>query len=129
VPLFRRKNVQEIDPNERAPQTGVKYKDLLILGQLIDSGAELTQPRHVLHYVYVPSPTSATAAADEARAYGFEATVKDPLPAYPDQWLVLCERHDAVLDPEYVRTCGDWFEALAERHGGEYDGWEAAARP
>src|SRR5262245_50527400 len=99
------------------------------MGQLLQAGAQITEPRHVLHYVYVPSEAVAMTAADEVRSYGFEATVKEPLPDYPGQWLVLCERHDAVLDLDFVRSCGDWFDALAVRHGGEYDGWEAAARP
>jgi regulator of RNase E activity RraB len=129
VGLFRRKATATIDPDERAPQTGVKFKDLLILGQLIEAGAQLTEPRHVLHYLYFPSDAVAATAAAEARTYGFEVTVKEPLPEYPGQWLVLCERHDAVLDPDFVRTTGDLFDALAERHLGEYDGWEAAARP
>jgi hypothetical protein len=129
VALFRRKNVQEIDPDERSPQTGVKYKDLLVLGQLLDAGAQITQPRHVLHYIYVSDATTAAAAADDVRRYGFQGTVKEPPPEHGDHWLVLCERHDAVLDLEFVRTCGDWFDALAERYGGEYDGWEASARP
>jgi hypothetical protein len=27
--------------------------------------------------------------------------------------------------PEFVRESTDFFEALAARHAGEYDGWEA----
>ena len=127
--LFRRNAVQEIDLDERSPEAGVRLKDLLILAQLLEAGAQLTEPRHVLHYVYVPGAAAAAAAADEAFAYGFLANVREPSPGAPAQWLVLCERHDAVLDLDFVRDCGDWFEALAERHGGEYDGWEAAARP
>ena len=34
-----------------------------------------------------------------------------------------------VLHPELVRDNTDWFEALAERHGAEFDGWEAALDP
>jgi hypothetical protein len=33
---------------------------------------------------------------------------------------------DAVLTPDFVRDSTDFFEALAARHAGEYDGWEAS---
>jgi hypothetical protein len=58
VRLFRRREEEPADPNERSPELGLKFKDLAVLGQLIDAGAD--------------------------------------------------------------------FEALARRHGAEYDGWEAS---
>jgi hypothetical protein len=38
---------------------------------------------------------------------------------------VRCETH-AVTSPEFVRDSDDFFQGLAERQGGEYDGWEAS---
>jgi hypothetical protein len=125
--LFRRKREEQpLDLDERSPTTGLKHKDLLVLHQLMQAGADLKQPRHTVHYLYFASPEAATAASHEAEARGFEVEVRDPLPAYPGQWSLVCGQHGVVVDPPTVRDHGDLFDALAERHGGEYDGWEAS---
>ena len=124
--LFRRRKKEEIDLDSRSPQLGLKYKDLLVLEQLVKAGADVTQPRHVLHYLYLPDQERAGLAAEEAAAAGFEVTVREPLPQYPEQWTVVCERHDVVLQLETVRDTTDYFETLAGSHGGDYDGWEAS---
>ena len=33
----------------------------------------------------------------------------------------------AVTSPDFVREADDFFQRLADRHGAEYDGWEASA--
>ena len=126
MPLFRRRKKEEIDLESRSPQVGLKYKDLLVLEQLVKAGADVTQPRHVLHYLYFPDEDRAGLAAQEAASGGFEVSVREPLPQYPEQWTLVCERHDVVLQPETVRDTTDYFETLAESHGGDYDGWEAS---
>jgi hypothetical protein len=125
--FFRRKrDEQPLDLDERSPTTGLKHKDLLVLHQLMQAGADLKQPRHTVHYLYFTSPDAATAASHEAEARGFEVEVRDPLPDYPGQWSLVCGQHGVVVDPPTVRDHGDLFDALAERHCGEYDGWEAS---
>jgi hypothetical protein len=134
MPLFglgRKKpsNEEPIDPDVRSPQLGVRYKDLLILGQLIQHGADLTKPRHALYFLYFPSQEIAEAGAVEGRAAGYECTVRDPLPEHSGEWMLLCERQDAVLDPRRVIAADDLFQGIADRLGGDFDGWEAAAVP
>lgn len=131
MPLFGRKKQDDepVDPEARSPELGVKYKDLMLLGQLIQQGADLKQPRHALYYLYFPSLQAAEAGADDGRAAGYSCEVRDPLPQYPGQWSVVCERSDAVLDPTGVNAADDLFQGIADRLGGEFDGWEAAAQP
>ena len=125
--LFRRKRDEEpVDPNERSPQLGLRYKDLMVLDQLMKSGADLTATRHVLYYSYAPSQEVAQAMGREAREAGWEPEVREPLPDFPGQWGVICEKH-AVTSPDFVRDADDFFQGLADRHGAEYDGWEASA--
>ena len=126
MPLFRRRKKEEIDLESRSPQVGLKYKDLLVLEQLVKAGADVTQPRHVLHYLYFPDQDPAGRAAQEAAEGGFEVSVRAPLPDYPGQWTLVCERRDVVLELEAVRDTSDYFEGLAGSHGGVYDGWEAS---
>ena len=131
MPLFRRNKPddQPIDPDARSPELGVKNKDLALMGQLLQQGADLNLPRHALYYVYFPSKEAADAGADAGRAAGYACDVRDPLPEYPGQWLALCERSDAVLDPGGVNAADDLFQGIADRLGGDFDGWEAAAQP
>jgi regulator of RNase E activity RraB len=126
--LFSRRRGDDlpVDPDARSPQLGVKYKDLMLLDQLMKLGSDLTQPRHVIHFSYAPSAVAQGAMVAEAQARGFEVAAGEPLPEYPDDWPVRCE-HTVALHPELVRDNTDFFEELASRHGGVYDGWEAAA--
>jgi regulator of RNase E activity RraB len=129
VALFRKKHqADSVDPEARSPKTGIKYKDLEVVSQLVSHGADLAQPRHVLYYLFLSSAESASAAAADAEAHSFEATVAEPIPAYPGKWSVRCERRGVVLDPETIRGNGDFFDGLAAKYGGEYDGWEASVR-
>jgi hypothetical protein len=129
--LFKRNKKEHapVDPNDRSPQLGIKYKDLLVLGSLMQQGADLTRPRHALYYLYFSGRELAEAAAADGRAGGYQCEVRDPKPEYPGQWTVVCERPDAVLDPAGVIAADDLFQAMADRLGGEFDGWEAAGQP
>jgi regulator of ribonuclease activity B len=122
----RRRDDQPVDPEERSPQLGLKYKDLALLGQLQQAGADLAQPRHVIYFSYAPSREVAQAMGVEAGDAGFTVELGEPLPDYPGDWPVRCEATIALL-PEVVRGNTDFFEKLAARHAAEFDGWEAAA--
>ena len=124
--LFRRKPDDEpVDMNERSPQLGLRYKDLAVLDQLVKNGADLTESRHVIYYSYASDEQTAQAMRSEAETSGYEAAVRDPLPDFPGQWGVISETH-VVTSPDFVREGDDFFQALANRHGAEYDGWEAS---
>jgi len=122
----RNRDDEPVDLDERSPQLGVKYRDLLLMNEIGKMAADLSQPRHVVFYLYAASEDTGQAMAGEARVRGFEAEVREPLPEYPGRWAVVCETH-TVLTPDFVRESVDLFEGLAERHEAEYDGWEAAA--
>lgn len=125
MPLFRRRKGRKVDPDERSPKFGVKYKDLMVMNQLVEHGADLAQPREVVFYSYAPSPQVARLMASEAEVEGFDIEIREPLPQDPELWAVICQKQ-AVVDDIFVRGSVDFFEGLAARHGAEYDGWEAA---
>ncbi|WP_446218845.1 ribonuclease E inhibitor RraB [Micromonospora sp. IBHARD004] len=122
----RSRDDEPVDLNERSPRLGIKYGDLLLMNEIAKRAADLSQPRHVIFYLYAPSEDLGQLIAAEARAHGFEAEVREPLPENPASWAVVCDTH-VVLTPEFVRESVDLFEALAARHHADYDGWEAAA--
>jgi hypothetical protein len=123
---FKRNRDEPVDLDERSPQLGIKYRDLLLLDEISRTADDMSQPRHVLFYLDAQSQDAGQAIAAEARTHGFGAEVRWPLPEYPSRWAVVCETH-TVLTAHFVRESVDLFEDLAERHQAEYDGWEAAA--
>ena len=117
---------EPVDLEARSPDTGLKYKDIALLGEMMKQGADLSQPRHALYYLYFTTREAAEAATGDGRGAGYSCEVRDPLPQYPGQWSVVCERPDAVLDIAGVRLADDLFQGIADRLEGEFDGWEAA---
>ena len=125
--FFRRKRDDEpLDMEARSPELGIKYKDVSLLGLMVEQGADLSEPRHALYYLYFGSEDVATAAADEGRTAGYACEVSESGSDSKAQWLVLCQRPDALLSVDGVRKADDLFQGIADRHGGEFDGWEAA---
>jgi hypothetical protein len=126
MPLFRKRRAENpVDMNERSPQLGVRYKDLAVLDQLVKNGADLTESRHVIYYSYALSEETAQAMRREADTRGYEASVREALANFPGQWAMICETR-GVTSPDFVREADDFFQGLADRHGAEYDGWEAS---
>jgi hypothetical protein len=101
--------------------------DRLVVRQLEGRGADLSQPRHVLHFIYFPVETDARDAAEELDRAGYDATVTPPTDEIA-QWCVRAEAY-RVIGFTTVEGFRAWFEQLAAEFRGEYDGWEAAAKP
>lgn len=120
-----RRTPRESEIQRRLREHGLHEGDLLVARHLVANGADLAEPRHVLHFLYFPDDRAEHAAAD-ATGNGWEVTVAPPDGDVPT-WSVVCERMDVVLEPDGVRDTRLWFEALADEHGGTYDGWEASA--
>jgi Regulator of ribonuclease activity B len=103
----------------------------MILGQLSKVGADMEKPLEVLHYLYLPSQDFANRVAETLRAQGYQADPQlaaDAASNPPNPWLVLA-RVERVVNSESVESMRRTFEMLAAQYNGDYDGWEAAARP
>lgn len=100
--------------------------DKISLGQLQNAGADLTLPRHLLHFLYFGEEADAIQARDEISRTGWDTTVEQPDGS--SRWLVRAEAM-RVVDANTVRSYRAWFEDIAATCNGEYDGWEAAAKP
>ena len=61
----------------------------------------------------------------ELSGTGWNTDVREPLSG-TTEWSLVCDRSDYVLLPDAVLEDRSLFESLADRLGGEYDGWEAA---
>jgi hypothetical protein len=101
--------------------------DQMILAQLERAGADLRQPRHVIHYLYFDEEQPTHAAATTLDSAGFAITVRPPSDRIA-QWSTTAEA-TRVVDAQTIEPSRVWFEQLARTMQGKYDGWEAAARP
>ena len=101
--------------------------DKLVVRQLQGRGADLAQPRHVIHFLYASSKLAAERAAEAIRGAGWDATVDPPAEETGD-WIVRADGY-RIVDSATVGSHRSWFEQVATEHGCEYDGWEAAAKP
>jgi regulator of RNase E activity RraB len=100
--------------------------DRAVIAQLFQAGADLGKPRDVLYYLYFKSRDATEAAASDAAAHAFNVAIQEPLEGGTGAWSLTSERPAVVLDDATVRANTDYFEALAAKFGGEFDGWETS---
>jgi hypothetical protein len=101
--------------------------DALALRQLSGRGADLTKPRHVIHFLYFADEADARSAADAIAEGSWTTEVTAPTESLAE-WCVKADAH-RIVGPDTVAAFRTWFERVAAEHHGEYDGWEASAKP
>jgi hypothetical protein len=99
--------------------------DLEILETLEEHGADLSEPREVRVHLYFPSETQAEAAGEELTEAGYDVVAFEAA-GEEEPWHIRAAK-DLRVDRENLTGFRSHFDDLAERHGGEFDGWEAAA--
>ena len=100
--------------------------DAEVIDQLRAAGADLSQPREVRYYLYVPTEEQAHEVVDRV-ADGNRGIEVTPAATGTD-WLVLITEV-AVVDEATLEARRQEFESAVADVGGEYDGWEAAVDP
>jgi hypothetical protein len=97
--------------------------DRQVLDQLRKAGADLTRPTEVNFYLYFKDRQAADSAAAHASEGPLVAMVRRA--GDDSAWLCLVSGQmvptEAAIHANAVRLL-----ALAQAHGGDYDGWEAA---
>jgi hypothetical protein len=101
--------------------------DQIVVKQLRSLGADLSQPRHVRHFLYFEAQSNAQRAAEEIEQADYSTTIKAPSEEVP-VWTVEAEGF-RVIGPDTVAGFRAWFEHVAAECRGEYDGWEPARSP
>ena len=113
---------------DRPPADGEAAADRQVIEQLTAAGADLSQPREVVHYVHLPSRESAEAFAPMVANQGYAPEIREAAPESGDDirpWTVAATAH-TVVSEEGVAAARRVFTELAAEYGGAYDGWEAA---
>jgi hypothetical protein len=97
-----------------------------VLG-LLAAHRDLSSPRHWVHYLYFPDEASATSWAASIEASGWTLQAVEPAATGDGQWVVIPERHEAIVSPDAVKNARAYFEAVAAQvKNAEYDGWVAS---
>ena len=118
--------LEVLDSTERTEHEG----DQAVIDQLRRAGSNLQKPTDISLYVYVPTSASAVDAQIEILSNNYRAEVVLPLtrPDDPEgsrDFSVLTQIN-AIPSIENISAMRSFFSDLANRHGGIYDGWEAA---
>lgn len=112
--------------HHRPPKTP-QDADRLALRQLEGRGADLTLPRHMIHFLLFEQEADAHAASADIDEASWTTRVDPPTETLAE-WAVRIDGQ-RIVGPETVAAFRAQFEQLAAAHNGEYDGWEAAAKP
>ena len=96
-------------------------EDSTALAALISQG-NARASRRIKYFIYVPDQLSAEGCATVLRQNGF--SVESRLGADGVDWLVLAY-HAIGSDPDKLEQVSELAAVLAQKFGGEFDGWEA----
>ncbi len=103
-------------------------RDLAVLRRLKELGSDLSKPHTVDFFLYFPSEEQAKSAASEIEREGYAVRV-DCVP--PPWWRRLFSKpvwgcyvtKSMVPEEEAILERSAWFDGIAQRFCGEYDGW------
>ena len=104
--------------------------DLMLLDLMRKQGANFSNPFTLQHYLYLPSEEAAEDAAGDLRSLGYEVEVRRSAsnkPNDPVPWLALATE-GTLVDERAIEERREQFDSLAQKYGGDYDGWEAAVQ-
>jgi hypothetical protein len=93
-----------------------------VVTQLKRSGSNVQRPHKFDFYLYLPTEAEANRAAQALGAQGLSTQVRRA--AKGSTWLCLASGV-YVPDGPKLTELGHLFSSLAEKHRGEFDGWEA----
>jgi hypothetical protein len=96
--------------------------DAKTLKALAEAGSDLKKPHEINHWLYFSSEADARAAAADLSAAGFSIE-SVALSTDSKQWRVLALK-TIVPTLANVENTSSYLERLAQRHRGDYDGWE-----
>src|SRR5437016_2639903 len=107
--------------------------DRQVLAALAAHGSDLTKPAHTIHFLYFKTMDAANAAAQELQRAGYQNIRTHRAPASsiwkrlfgPREYSCIAETY-AVPSESAVFAITDWMTAIAQKLGGDYDGWEAS---
>ncbi len=97
-------------------------RDEVVIARLRELGADLSEPREVEFFLQLPAAVSASAAADELSEYDAELLGRNE----DGTWGVRAAK-TMTVDEDSIGRERERLNAIAQRHGGVFDGWGTEA--
>jgi hypothetical protein len=114
-------NTTGADARRSKKPSGSATKDDDVLRQLEELGFPPGSKVHVRHYLYFNSAREAKQAASRIRKLGFDVEQRPS-----GRSTLVRASHALRIDPSSLERLRAELGEIAERSGGEYDGWEAS---
>ena len=102
-------------------QSIAEQQDARVIENLVAAGSDISKLHNIDFFMLLPSKAKAKAAATDIEQLGYTIASVDR-PAGQSQWQVHATR---VMAPqlEAMTATTRTLEAVAAKHGGDYDGW------
>ena len=102
-------------------QSIAEQQDARVIENLAAAGSDISKPHNIDFFMFFPSKSKAKAAATEIEQLGYTIASIDRPPGQ-SQWQIHATR---VMAPqlEAMTATTRTLEAVAAKHGGDYDGW------
>ena len=102
-------------------QSIAEQQDALVIENLVSAGSDISKPHNIDFFMFMPSKSKAKLAAAEMAQLGYTIASLDRASGQ-SQWQIHATR---VMAPqlEAMTATTRALEAIAAKHGGDYDGW------
>lgn len=104
-----------------AAQSLAEQQDARVIENLVAAGSDISKLHNVDFFMLLPSEAQAKMAAAEMERLGYTVASIDQPPGQ-SQWQIQATRRMAPQLEAMTATTRE-LEAVAARHGGDYDGW------
>jgi len=115
-----------VPPNANPPPPNTPVNQLVL--DAMSETSDLSKPHVISHRFYFAKRADAMALKKELTKRKFQGEPIRNLES-GDKPFVLVAHHLMVPDFDALEEEGERLRALAEKHGGEYDGWESGIVP
>lgn len=105
-------------------QTIAEQQDARVIENLVAAGSDISKLHDIDFFMFLPSKSKARAAAAQIEQLGYVIASIERSPA-KSQWEVHATRRMAP-QLEAMTATTRALEAVASKHGGDYDGWGTA---
>lgn len=106
----------------RSNSEDMMSSDAETLKALAEAGSDLTKSHLIDHWIFFQDESGARAAAKDLVSSGFVLVSLDKDPEN-SEWRLLA-RKEMVPHLKDIEKTSAFFEVLARRNNGDYDGWE-----
>lgn len=102
-------------------QSMAEQQDARVIENLVSAGSNVSKPHNIDFFMFVPTERRAKAAAADMEQLGYTISSIDRVSGQ-SQWQIHATR-EMVPQLDAMTATTRSLEAVATKHGGDYDGW------